>query len=174
MTASSTLLGAAGEYYVMAQLLRRGLIAALAPAGVPNADIVVSDEVGDRLCALQVKSRLAKGSDGGWHMRAKHERIRSEFLYYVFVDFGASLDAHPVCYIVPSEVVADVIQRSHALWLKMPGQRGQERKDGDLRRMLPDYDRVGLPIGRGAGWLEKYREAWEPLMTGAARQIGPD
>ena len=29
---STTILGAAGEHYVMCQLLRRGLIAALAPA----------------------------------------------------------------------------------------------------------------------------------------------
>ena len=33
----------------MSQLLRRGLIAALAPAGIPRADIVVTDDVGERL-----------------------------------------------------------------------------------------------------------------------------
>ena len=36
MVAASTVLGAAGEHCVMCQLLRRGLIAALAPVGVPN------------------------------------------------------------------------------------------------------------------------------------------
>lgn len=163
MTSASTLLGAAGEHYVMAQLLRRGLIAALAPVGVPNADIVVTNDVGDRLCAVQVKSRLAKGTDGGWHMRAKHESISSPFLFYVFVDFGASLGDRPTCYIIPSAVVADTIRSSHALWLSTPGQRGQQRKDGDFRRLLPDYDKVGLMLGRGAGWLDAYRERWELL-----------
>jgi hypothetical protein len=43
MSNDSTLLGAAGEYYVMAELLRRGFIAALAPQGVPNSDIVVTN-----------------------------------------------------------------------------------------------------------------------------------
>jgi hypothetical protein len=38
MPSQSTLLGAAGEHYVMAELLRRGYVAALAPQGVPNAD----------------------------------------------------------------------------------------------------------------------------------------
>jgi hypothetical protein len=38
---NSTILGAAGEHYVMCQLLRRNMIAALAPTGVPNADIAV-------------------------------------------------------------------------------------------------------------------------------------
>lgn len=50
MASSSSLLGAAGEYYVMAELLRRGYIAALAPQGVPNADVVVTDVEGARLC----------------------------------------------------------------------------------------------------------------------------
>ena len=88
MVAASTVLGAAGEHYVMCQLLRRGLIAALAPAGVPNTDIVVTDDVGDRLCAVQVKTRQEKGTDGGWHMGAKHEKIISDALFYAIVDFG--------------------------------------------------------------------------------------
>ena len=63
------LTGAAGEHYVMCQLLRRDFIAALAPVGVPNTDIVVTDAVGDRLASIQVKSRRDIGSDGGWHVR---------------------------------------------------------------------------------------------------------
>lgn len=160
MVSKSTVLGAAGEHYVMCQLLRRGLIAALAPAGVPNADIVVTDEIGDRLSAIQVKSRVEKGADGGWHMKAKHEAITGESLYYAFVDFGADLVSQPCCYIVPSKTVADVLRRAHALWLSTPGRYGQMRKDGDMRRFLPDYDRMGLSIGCGEGWLEPFREAW--------------
>jgi hypothetical protein len=159
----STTLGAAGEHYVMCQLLRRGFIAALAPAGVPNADVIVTDEIGDRLCAIQVKARVDKGADGGWHMKAKHESIVSETLFYAFVDFGAELTSPPASFIVPSAVVAEVVRQSHQLWLSTPCQRGQQRKDGELRRFLPDYDRVKLSIGRGAGWLETYRERWQML-----------
>ncbi len=67
MVSTSSLTGAAGEHFVMSELLRRGMIAALAPAGVPNCDIVVTDDIGDRLCAVQVKTRIGKGSDRGWH-----------------------------------------------------------------------------------------------------------
>lgn len=49
MPSQSTLLGAAGEHYVLCQLLRRGYIAALAPLGVPNADILITDTEGRRL-----------------------------------------------------------------------------------------------------------------------------
>ena len=77
----------------MCQLLRRGLIAALAPTGVPNTDIIVTDDIGARLCAVQVKTRVEKGTDGGWHMGKKHEGIVSETLFYAFLDFGKSLTA---------------------------------------------------------------------------------
>ena len=112
MVSPSTVLGAAGEHYVMCKLLRRGLIAALAPIGVPNCDIVVTDDIGDRLCAIQVKTRVDKGSDGGWHMSKKHEGIVSATLFYAFVNFGKSLSYPSICHLVPSEVVADVIGRA--------------------------------------------------------------
>ena len=47
MVSATTLTGAAGEHFVMSELLRRGFIAALAPAGVPNCDIVVTDDIKD-------------------------------------------------------------------------------------------------------------------------------
>lgn len=168
MISPSTVLGAAGEHYVMCQLLRRGLIAALAPVGVPNCDIVVTDDIGDRLCAIQVKARREKGQDGGWHMGKKHEDIISPTLFYAFVDFGLLLSDQPVCHVVPSAVVADALKRAHQSWLSTPGKKGQQRKDSDFRRFLPDYDKVGQQIGCGPGWLNKYREGWDLLVSQTA------
>ena len=45
---SSVITGAAGEHFAMAELLRRGLVAAKAPEGVPNFDIVITDIAGER------------------------------------------------------------------------------------------------------------------------------
>ena len=42
----------------MSELLRRGYIAALAPEGVPNIDILVTDVKGARLCSIQVKTPI--------------------------------------------------------------------------------------------------------------------
>lgn len=72
MPSQSTLLGVAGEHYVMTELLRRGYIAALAPQGVPNVDIIVTDRDGGRLCPIQVKTRRDIGSDGGWASARVH------------------------------------------------------------------------------------------------------
>jgi hypothetical protein len=158
----SSLLGAAGEHYVMSQLLRRGFIAALAPAGVPLADIVVTDDVGQRACAIQVKTRRNLGSDGGWHMKAKHEQIRGDSLFYCFVNFGNEVDDAPISFVIPSRVVADTLALSHRVWLSRPGRGGRPHKDGDMRRLLPSYAQLEMTT-HGPGWLEQYRSAWDLL-----------
>lgn len=169
MPTQSTLLGAAGEHHVMAELLRRGYIAALAPQGVPIADIVVTDVEGARLCSIQVKTRRDIGSDGGWHMKEKHERIRGNRLFYCFVDFGKTTDTRPAVHVLPSAVVADVLARSHRKWLTTPGKNGRAHKDTQMRRLLPDYARVfgaeDNPYPHG--WLDAYRDAWHVLKLEA-------
>jgi hypothetical protein len=160
---SSTLLGAAGEYFVMYQLLRRGIIAALAPTGVPNADIIVSDQVGSRLAAIQVKARRDIGSDGGWHMKAKHEKIISPLLFYCFVDFGKSEGDPPKTWIVPSKVVSEVLSETHQAWFIQPGKNGQAHKPTEMRRFLPDFSKRNT-LSYPLGWLKQYEEKWS-LIT---------
>jgi hypothetical protein len=165
MPSQSTLLGAAGEHYVLCQLLRRGYIAALAPLGVPNADILITDTDGERLVAIQVKTRRNIGTDKGWHMKPKHERLISDSLFYCFVDFGDGFEDRPQTYVVPSRVVAAAIRDSHQHWLKTPGVRGQAHKDSQVRRFLPDYTKVfgeGHAL-YGVNWIDKYWEAWDSL-----------
>jgi hypothetical protein len=164
MPSQSTLLGAAGEHYVLCQLLRRGYIAALAPLGVPNADILITDIEGHRLTAIQVKTRRNIGSDKGWHMKPKHEELVSEFLFYCFVDFGDGFEDLPRTLVVPSGIVAAAIRDSHQNWLKIPGKKGQAHKDSKVRRFVPDYTKVFGEghVLYGHNW-EKYREAWHLL-----------
>jgi hypothetical protein len=162
MVSATTLTGAAGEHYVMSELLRRGFIAALAPTGVPNCDIVVTDDIGDRLCAVQVKTRLGKGSDRGWHMSKKHEELTSPSLFYCFVDFGTVTGERPFTYVVPAAVVGTCLAENHQAWLDRPGAKGQAHKDNDMRRFLPNYSHLGMGKYED-GWLEPYREAWHLL-----------
>lgn len=101
--AERTLIGAAGEHFVMAELLRRGYIAALAPGGLDEYDILVMKPP----VQIQVKSRTRSG-DGGWTMTPKHESLTRPGLWYVFVDFE----------LAPAATVATVIRRSHEEYLK--------------------------------------------------------
>jgi len=166
MVSATSLTGAAGEHFVMSELLRRGYIAALAPAGVPNCDIIVTDDIGDRLCAVQVKTRNSTGADKGWHMRKKHESLTAPTLFYCFVDFGGSAAGGAFTYVVPAPIVAKALAECHEGWLKQPGKMGQQRKDSEFRRFLPDYTHLEMGCYE-TGWLEPYREAWH-LLDGAS------
>lgn len=165
---SSTIIGAAGEYHVLSQLLRRGWIAALAPDGAPNMDILVTDENNKKLCAIQVKTRRDIGRDKGWHMKPKHEDMVADDLFYTFVDVGGSPSDQTVSFILPSSVVADCIKRCHRVWLDTPGRGGRQHRDSNLRRLMPDHSYIrpvteegSLVVNQyGAGWLEPYRENW--------------
>jgi hypothetical protein len=161
----------------MTELLRRGYIAALAPQGVPNADIVVTDIEGQRLCSIQVKTRRDIGADGGWHMKPKHGTIRGDRMFYCFVDFGKTAEDRPLVYVLPSAIVAEAVSTSHSKWLETPGIKGQPHKDSQVRRLLPDYTRVfgsaNNPYPKG--WLDTYRDAWHLLkLESAPAEDGSD
>lgn len=156
---SSVLTGAAGEHYVLFRLLRMGLLAGLPPTGAPDVDILIIDESAKVVTSLQVKTRR-KGADKGWHMRAKHETLVSDRLFYVFVDMEP---VEPVSYVIPSAVVADVVTKENASWLRAPGKKGQAHNQTDMRRVQPKYSYSveGFPDG----WMEEYREAWSLIST---------
>ena len=168
---STAIVGAAGEHYVLSQLLRRGWIAALAPDGAPNMDILVTDENNQRLCAIQVKTRRNIGRAKGWVMNRKHEKLIVDDLFYVFVDIGKEPSDRTICYVLPSKEVADCIRLCHRVWLDTPGRGGRPHKDSNVRELRSDHsfikpvsekDRAIVDRYR-SGWLTPYREKWSIL-----------
>jgi len=165
---NTSLTGAAGEHYVIFRLLSMGYIAGLAPEGAPSADIIVTDIKTRKSVAIQVKTRMQKGFDNGWHMKEKHELISEDNLYYCFVDLPEDSHSAPTVYVLPSKVVAEALYQVHKVWLATPGKKGQAHKQTEMRRLLPDYSKtikVDNPVIKkySKGWLEKYKENWELL-----------
>lgn len=146
----TTLTGAAGEHLVLSRLLQRGVVAAQAPEGVRAVDILVTFLDDRNPVLIQVKSRQF-GSDGGWHMSEKHERIVNENLFYCFVDFQPEF---PTVHVIPSKIVAEVLIQDHSIWLATPGKNGQEHKDGKMRRLKPRSN------GASENWMADYLENW--------------
>jgi hypothetical protein len=164
MPSKTSLTGVAGAHYVLSELLRRGYIAALGPTGVPNADIVVTNMEGSRLCSIQVKSRRGVGADRGWHMSQKHEGPLGDRHFYCFVDFREPQKVRPLVYVMPAAAVAKVLAEAHQKWLSTPGHKGQSRKDGPMRRLFPDYFKTWASDNPyPVGWMEPYRDAWHLL-----------
>jgi hypothetical protein len=171
---NSVILGASGEHYVMAELLRRGFIAAKAPEGVPNFDIVITDIDGTQLSAIQVKTRKAvKGGDQGWHMKAKHDHMISQKMFYVFVDTGLDENSLVQFFVMPSKIVAEACRVSHEIWEQTPNIKGEPHGHSEMRRLIPEYkrnDRMRLTREQekflsthDKGWMEPYRNAWNLL-----------
>src|SRR5258708_6031863 len=153
---NSSLVAAAGEYFTLYKLNLNGFLAAPAPRGTPIADILILDPSATVVATLQVKARTY-GSDGGWHMKRKHEDIIFSRLFYAFVDFEPDV---PKTYIVPSSIVAQIVKKAHEAWLKTPGAHGQPHKDNDMRRIRPSYPNIP---DYADNWIEKYAEDWNQL-----------
>ena len=155
------LVGHAGEHYVLFRLYQQGMLASLAPPGSEKVDVLVMAPDESVIATLQVKTRTY-GRDQGWHMSVKHENFAAPRAFYALVDLEPQI---PVTYIVPSEVVAQVVHDEHAAWLGTPGVRGQQHKANDVRRLLPKY-RLEVPSAPD-GWMEPHRENWQALKQSA-------
>lgn len=81
------------------------------------------------------------GGDKGWHMKAKHDGLVSDRMFYVFVDVGTHDSCSISFFVMPSAVVANACRLSHQIWLQTPGVGGRQHRDSDMRRLLPSYRR---------------------------------
>ncbi len=108
MKIPSILSGVAGEYFVAAELSRRGYIASISLRNTRGIDILVTNQEA-RSITIQCKTRQDAGKS--WMMTAKIGDIVSDTHFYVFVALGKKTD-RPIYHIVPSCVVADHLKKS--------------------------------------------------------------
>lgn len=162
----SSLVGASGEHFVLYRLLRMGYLAALAPQGAPNADIIATNVSGEKTAVIQVKTRAS--SKKGWHMKSKHEAMVSDKMFYCFVDLHEDETRLPTVFIIPSKIVAKALQETHSVWLNTLGRGGKAHQATEMRWLQPDYSRTlklsgDLLVRYGQKWIEPYKENWKVL-----------
>lgn len=146
---SAVLSGVAGEYFVAAELSRRGHVASITLRNTRGIDILASNADATRSVGIQVKTRQDAGSE--WVLTKKAEELPeggvAENLFYVFVSLNG--DKPPSFHIVPRKIVARYISENHQRWLKTPGRSGRAHVDNPMRKFAD-------PTG-------KYRDAWDSL-----------
>jgi hypothetical protein len=134
-----------GEYFVAAELSRRGYVASLTLRNTRGIDILASNRDATKSVGIQVKTCRETGPH--WMLNKKAEADLAENLFYVFVRLPQS--ALPIFYVVPREVVAKYVRDNHQEWLATPGRGGRPHIDTDVRIFK---DPEGL-----------YRDRWDLL-----------
>lgn len=155
-TGSTQLTGAAGEYYVAAELSRRGWAATVTPKGVPRTVLGHNLDSGE-LVAVQVKT----ASGRSWfRLSERHESSEaSEPEWFVLVKILADENSRPDFYLVPTSAIAACVYLSYRVQMARPGRDGRPRKPTDIRMVNPDH-------------VARYRDRWD-LLRRPTRQVPP-
>jgi len=136
MKISPIIAGVAGEYFVAAELSRRGYIASISLRNTRGIDILATNAKASRSVTIQCKTTRLKNKV--WMLNKKCEHFVSDNHFYVLVSLRGISDL-PNFHIVPSKQVAKVTKRSHRKWLVKLRRDGGERKNNSLR-LFPDRD----------------------------------
>src|SRR5918911_905978 len=83
---STLLSGVAGEYFVAAELSRRGYIASITLRNTRGVDVLVTNTAATRTVSIQVKTN--QGSEKDWILSRNVERDFDENLFFVFVNLN--------------------------------------------------------------------------------------
>jgi len=148
MKISTQLSGIAGEYYVAAELSRRGYLAAITLRNSDGIDILVSSYDGENMISIQVKTTQGKKK---WILNKKVEGEKSKNKFFIFVYIPISINESPEYFIVNSTVLASKTSEGHRRWLNESGKNGRVRKDSDARQFDPRHYNTDELV---AGWEE--------------------
>ena len=154
-----TLVGNAGEYFVMAELLRRECVAALAPRNAPAFDILAAR--GEHTVRIRVKTRsAAKADKWQWHAKADKTTFRElgepDNDFTVLVTLPEDARERPAHYVVPTACVDERLWWRQAEFEKRGGSTENKHRCLVFRH---DAD----CLKNDADWLAEYEDAWGRL-----------
>jgi hypothetical protein len=114
----SSLIGVTGEYYVAAELCRRGCLALLTPRNYPRTDIIVYDSKTNRQITIQVKTTFIGSKAKKWsYMLSQEKDVLTHTEFFIFVAVLKADEPKYKVYILPGEKVAEISIRLHDEYL---------------------------------------------------------
>ncbi len=144
--ASNQQVGRAGEYFVVAELNKRGAYAVAFAGNMPKIDIIAGNSDESRTVYIQVKTKRGGKT---WHSSILGSRPMlpksGELNFCVFVDLG-NFDEHPRFWIVPDWWIKDDIFKSHQDYLKKHG--GKRPGNPDSTHHAIDGKRLSIWEGQ--------------------------
>lgn len=155
MNLYTTSIGNSGEYFVAAELERRGFTVAVPMSNTKDFDILAINRETNRQVALQVKTNRGKGKY--WLLNKKSEELKGDNIYYVLLCLNEL--EQPEYYIVESELIADSMQKGYQQWLQEEGKK-EKRHETTMRKFAFDVLGVNNVLGLKS---YDYKDKWEKL-----------
>ncbi|OGZ16383.1 MAG: hypothetical protein A3G11_01245 [Candidatus Lloydbacteria bacterium RIFCSPLOWO2_12_FULL_51_9] len=148
--------GIAGEYFVAAELSRRGYIASLTLRNTPDVDILASN--GERTVKIQVKTRRTDKTNG-WNFGGKELIHKKEWsnMFYVLVEISSDPIAGAVgYYIIPKNELNEIVEKNFREWLKGTNLRNGQPRKSKVRMFIP-RELSDFPV-------QEYKDRWDKLF----------
>lgn len=152
-----TLIGNAGEYYAVAELLKRGIVAALAPRNAPSFDILATKEA--RTVRIRVKTKSQQYSDWQWVVKKDGSIFRDlseDGDLTVLVDLAMETKDLKF-YVVPTAQIDAWLKKDFEKWVGTPGKNNRPHDPTNKKRNLSQKEY--------ANELSKYLNQWEKLWN---------
>lgn len=128
---ANNLVGTAGEYYVCAELCRRGYLALLTPKNNPLFDVVATTQDGVRSVSIQVKTRSVHNTQG-WKLGADISKGHAPHgLFVVLVNLEAF--GLPEFYVYEYPVLSERVAQVYHAYISKPKRDGSQKKEVGFR-----------------------------------------
>jgi hypothetical protein len=156
----AVMVGNAGEFFVLAELTRRGWTAAMTARNNRAYDILARKR--EAQVSLRVKTKTWKANVFRWNAKKDGTIFldlsrKGDFCVLVDIPEGT---AYPDFYVVPSHEVDGWLHADFKKYLTIKGPKGQEHSPNSKIRLFY-IDDDGSRCGHGYGpKLKKYRDAW--------------
>jgi hypothetical protein len=154
--------GHAGEFFVLAELTRRGWTASLTARNNRAFDILAKRQ--KQFVSIRVKTKTSITTSFGWNTKSNGEifsEMTKETDFCVLVDIPDR--GHPTYYILQTDVVDGWLREDFESWVTTPGARGQQRDRDNSRRIFYLDERTDK-LGHGYSHrLAQYKNDWSPL-----------
>ena len=168
--------GNAGEFYALQIFIRMGFVAGKAPEGTSKYDLLVMSSDAYTFKPVQVKT-ITNGEH--WILSIAHETV-TENLVYCFVKF-TDIQSLPKIFLIPADVVSDVIFMGNKIYMKLPNRFGRFRTGSDMRTLKIDFSTLLSSVAEphtylneeemffirehSLGWLDAYESNFDIFST---------
>ena len=152
-----TLIGNAGEYYVVAELLKRSIVAALAPRNAPAFDILATKD--NHIVKIRVKTKSQDNPSWLWAAKKDGSIFRSlskDGDFTVLVDLAMETKDLKF-YIVPTYQIDEMLQKGYKKWVDTPGKNNHPHDPTNKIRQLIQ-ERHGEELSE---CLSQWEKLWE-------------